>query len=430
MEGTSMERCLTEHESSVVALADRLSRSFAERAGAHDRDATFPFENYDEMRAAGFLGLTVPSELGGMGAGLYEMCLALERLAGGCASTALAVTMHVSPLLQLSSLWRAEPSLSGVEQVLRDAANGSVIFASMSAEPGPSTLMTSLTRAMPVEGGYRVTGKKIFGTESAVCTHFSTMAKVEDPRNGDRVIFFRLPRTAPGLVFHDTWDTLGMRATQSNDWEMREVFVPADAVFHSYPVGHLDARMLQTVWGMAMPAFGSVYLGIAGAALEWVREWAVTRKRLHHPGVQSRLAQMEMLQETARAVIRSHCVDMLAGELAKLDVQMGMAKAGTVKYVATNHAVQIVDLAMQIAGGPGFYRRAPLERWYRDVRAGTIHPLNNLDAEELVGKTALRIEVAPAIPLAESGHGSLPRGRRAGIGESSHTLAASGWTIS
>jgi alkylation response protein AidB-like acyl-CoA dehydrogenase len=423
-----MERCLTVAQARVLELADRLAASFAERAQAHDRDASFPHENYEEMREAGFLGLTVPEELGGMGAGLYEMCMALERLAGGCASTALAVTMHVSPLLQLASLWRLDPSLSGLEETMREAAAGRVVFASMSAEPGPSTLMTSLTTATPCDGGYRVSGKKIFGTESAVCTHFSTMARVDDPQIGSRVIFFRIPRSSEGLTFHDTWDTLGMRATQSNDWDMNDVFVPVDAVFHSYPVGHLDGKMLQTVWGTAMPAFGSVYLGVGAAALDWCREWAISRKRLHHPGIQQRIAQMEILLETARATIRSHCTDMESGAIPRMDVQTGMAKAGIVKYVATNNAVAILDLAMQVAGGAGFYRRSPLERMYRDVRAGTVHPMNNMDAEELVGKSSLRLVVAPSIPLEESGHDSKPRNNVEVIDTTTVPMrATSGW---
>jgi alkylation response protein AidB-like acyl-CoA dehydrogenase len=425
-----MQQCLTPDQERFTALADRLAGSFAERADEHDRDASFPYENYDEMRDAGFLGLTVPVELGGLGAGLYDMCLALERLAGGCSSTALAVTMHVSPLLQLASLWRADPAQAGLEQVLRDAAAGTVVFASMSAEPGPATLMTSLTAATPVPGGYRVTGKKIFGTESAVCTHFSTMARLDDPERGSRVLFFRIPRDAEGLAFRQTWDTLGMRATQSNDWEMTDVFVPADAVFHSYPVGHLDGRMLQTVWGTALPAFGSVYLGIAAAALDWCREWAVARGRLHHPGVQSRIAAMELRLEGARAAIRSHCIDMESGALPRMDVQAGIARCGAVKHIATNHAVEILDLAMQVAGSSGFYRRSPLQRWYRDVRAGTVHPLNNLDAEELIGKTSLGIPVAPAIPLAESGHDSRARDPLAAPGPAELPMrATSGWTV-
>jgi alkylation response protein AidB-like acyl-CoA dehydrogenase len=357
------------------------------------------------------------------------MCLALERLAGGCSSTALAVTMHVSPLLQLASLWRADPTQEGLADTLRQAATGNLVFASMSAEPGPSTLMTSLTEAVAVDGGYRVTGKKIFGTESAVCTHFSTMARYDDPDLGPRVIFFRIARDTEGLAFHQTWDTLGMRATQSNDWEMNDVFVAREAVFHSYPVGHLDGRMLQTVWGVAMPSFASVYTGVAAAALDWTRQWAIARKRLHHPGVQSRIARAEVLLESSRAVIRSHCLDMASGALPAGDVQHGMAKAAIVKYLATNNAVAIVDLAMEIAGGSGFYRRSPLERWYRDVRAGTIHPLNNLDTEELVGKTSLGIAIAPAIPLSESGLDSRPREAVDVVDVSELPMrATSGWT--
>ena len=388
-----MQRCLSARESRFVELADRLAVSFAERAAAYDRDASFPFENYDEMREAGFLGLTIPEELGGMGAGLYEMCLTLERLATGCASTALAVTMHVSPLLQLSRVWREGNADPGAEETLRGAATGRVVFASFSAEAGGSTLLNSRASATPVDGGYRVTGKKIFATESAVCTHFSTMARLDEDGREPRIIFFRIPRVTDGLVFHDTWDTLGMRATQSNDWEMRDVFVPRDAVFHSYPVGHLDGRLFETVWATSMPAFGSVYLGVGAGALEFCRRWAIDRGRLHHPGVQARIAKMEILLEASRAAIRAHCADWESGALLDLDVQTGIAKSTIVKHIATTHAVEMLDLAMEIAGSSGFYRRSPLERMYRDVRAGTVHPANTLDTEELVGKTALGIAV-------------------------------------
>src|SRR5918999_5198539 len=102
-----MEQCLTPRQRDIVELAGGLAAEFAERAGEHDRDASFPFENYERMRETGYLGLTVPEELGGMGAGLYELLLAQERLATGCSSTALAVNMHVSPIGQLASLWRA-----------------------------------------------------------------------------------------------------------------------------------------------------------------------------------------------------------------------------------------------------------------------------------------------------------------------------------
>ena len=132
-----MEHCLTARQREIVELAGRLADEFAERASEHDRDGSFPFENYERMREEGYLGLTVPEELGGMGAGLYDLILAQERLAAGDGSTALAVNMHVSPIGQLASLWRA----SGDERladVLRRAADGRLVYASMSAEPGRS----------------------------------------------------------------------------------------------------------------------------------------------------------------------------------------------------------------------------------------------------------------------------------------------------
>ena len=400
-----MERCLTPRQREIVGLAGRLADTFAERAAAHDRDASFPFENYDDMREAGYLGLTVPEELGGMGASLLELILAQERLAMGDGSTALAVNMHVSPIGQLGSLWRTSRD-ERLADVLRRAADGRLIYASMSAEPGDPILMTSSTVATKADGGYRVTGKKIFGTESAICTEFSTRARYDDPERGPRVIFFRVPRDADGMTVQETWDTLGMRATQSNDFTLENVFVPEDAVFHSYPVGHFDAIMLKTVWGWAMPTFGAVYLGVAAGAMEFTRQQVLARGRQEDPQVQHLFAEMEVLLETARATLWRLADEMMSGALySELPVQEGMARAVLAKYVATNNAAAIVDKAMHVAGGAGYFRRFPLERMYRDVRAGPIMPYNNLEAHDLFGRTSLGIEIAPAVSLERSGHG-------------------------
>jgi alkylation response protein AidB-like acyl-CoA dehydrogenase len=390
-----MERPLSAREREIVALAGRLADTFAARAPEHDRDATFPVENYDDMREAGYLGLTVPEELGGRGASLWELILAQERLAMGEGSTALAVNMHVSPIGQLASLWRS----SGDERladVLRRAADGRLVYASMSAEPGDPILMSSTTIARRVDGGWRVSGKKIFGTESAVCTEFSTRAL--DDESG-RVIFFRLPRDADGIRFKDTWDTLGMRATRSDDFELDDVFVPEEAVFHSYPANHFDGTMLKTVWGWAMPTFGAVYLGIGAGAMAFAREQVLARGRQDDPQVQHLFAEMEVLLETARAVLYRHARELADASLYSVAVQDGMARAVLTKYVCTNNAVAIVDRAMHVAGGAGYFRRFPLERMYRDVRAGPIMPYNNLEAHDLFGRNALGIEIAPAVPL-------------------------------
>jgi alkylation response protein AidB-like acyl-CoA dehydrogenase len=397
-----MEQCLTPRQREIVELAGRLADEFASRAAKHDQDGSFPFENYERMREEGYLGLTVPEELGGMGAGLYDLIVAQERLAAGDGSTALAVNMHVSPIGQLASLWRAsgDERLAGV---LRRAADGRLVYASMSAEPGDPILMSSTTVARPVDGGYRVTGKKIFGTESAVCTEFSTRALVDDPEHGQTVIFFRLPREIDGMTVKETWDVMGMRATQSNDFALDNVFVPEEDVFHRYPANHFDGTMLKTVWGWAMPTFGAVYLGIGAGAMAFAGELALKMKKEDNPEVQHLFAEMEILLESARAVLYRHAHEMETGALySDLPVQEGMAKAVLTKYVATNNACGIVDRALHVVGGAGYFRRFPLERMYRDVRAGPIMPYTNLEAHDLFGRTSLGIEIAPAVPLPDS----------------------------
>jgi alkylation response protein AidB-like acyl-CoA dehydrogenase len=399
-----MRHRLTARQGELVDIAGRLADTFAERAAEHDRESTFPFRNYEDMREAGYLGLTIPQELGGWGADLGEVLLAQERLAMGCGSTALAVTMHVSPLGQVSALWRLNQD-ERLGQFLREAATGEVVYASMTAERGHSILMTSNTVATPVSGGYRVTGDKIFGTESAICTHFSTMARIDDPDEGSRVLLFRLARPVEGMEVKDTWDTMGMRGTLSNDWSMRDVFVPEEAVFHSYPVGHFDSVLLRMTWSWAMPAFGAVYLGIAGGAMAYAREQVLKRRREHDPAVQTAFAEMEILLETARAVLWRHTDEVASGDLFdQFSVQEGMARTMLTKHVPCNNAIRIVDLALEVVGGAGYFRRSPLERMYRDVRAGVIMPYNNPEARSLFGRNALGIEIAPEVPAEQSGH--------------------------
>jgi len=397
-----MQRCLTGRQQEILDVAGRLADDFALRAGDHDRDGSFPFENYELMRQAGYLGLSVPEALGGMGASLLEMCMAQERLAMGCPATALAVTMHISPIGQLSTLWEAGVR-SDLADFLRAAATGEIVYASMSAEPGHSILTDSGTIATKVDGGFRLNGRKIFGTNSAVCTHFATMSRYEDPERGPILMFSVQQRDAPGITFSQTWDTLGMRATQSNDFTLENVFIPDDAVFHTLPVDHYDATLIKTVWGWSMPVFGSVYLGAALGAVQVLREIVLSRGWDRRPDVQQVFAEIEVLAETARAVIRAHADDYMSGRLyTDLPVQEAMSKCILPKYVATHNAVAIMDKVMTLGGGTAYFRRSPLERIFRDVRAGPVHPYTNFEAFNLFGKTSLGMQIRPAVEAKDS----------------------------
>jgi alkylation response protein AidB-like acyl-CoA dehydrogenase len=404
-----MQTPLTPRQQDIVDLAGRLADTFAERAETYDRENRFPVENYDELRESGYLTLTVPTELGGGGAGLYDLVLAQERLAMGDGSTALAVNMHVSPIGQWASIWRTTGD-ERLERVLRRVAAGEVVWASLTAEAGvANNLMDARTAATKVEGGFRISGHKIFCTNSVVATNFSFSARYDDPETGPRLGLFQASKEDEGFEFVPTWDTLGMRGTQSNDLKIEDAFLPDAALVHSLPVNHLDATILRSVFCWAMPTFGCVYLGIAAGAMEWTRKMVEQRGRTQDPFVQSSFAQMELLLETGRAVLYRHCHEVDSGAILDLGVQQGFARAALAKVVPANNAVEIMRHIVDVAGGAAFMRRYPLERMWRDVQAGPIMPYNNHQALQLLGATSLGVALAPEITREESGMTSRPK---------------------
>jgi alkylation response protein AidB-like acyl-CoA dehydrogenase len=395
---------LTESQEQVLELAARLAERFAETAAEHDRDNTFPAENWPVMAEAGYLGLTVPRELGGLGGGAAELFLAQERLAQGDGATALAVNMHLTACASLAAGWRRRGD-ARAERLLRGAATGEIVHASCTSEPGyGGALEDCAATATPVPGGYALRGRKTFFTESDVATHFVTCARLAHATLGPHMVFFNgLPIDAPGLAIVRTWDTLGMRATQSNDLVLEDVFAPEESLFHAYPVGHLDATIGLSVISLNVPSFGAVALGIAAGGMEWARRAVLERGRQHHSEVQHAFARMEILLETARATLFRHAHELASFDrrrrLGVLDVY---ARGCLAKYVACENAIAIMDRVMEVAGGAGYHRRFPVERLYRDVRAGAIMPYSAADARALLAQAAFGIEPSPVFGYEES----------------------------
>jgi len=406
---TLVNRCLTPRQQELVDIAGKLADTFAERATEHDRENTFPAENYDDLRAAGFLKLTVPTELGGQGATLAELVPVLERLAMGDGSTALAVAMHMSPIGQWAGVWRRtqNPRLA---DLLRMAAEDQLIWASVTSEPGMRNDMTDAkTAAVKVDGGYRLTGRKSYATNSVVATHCSTTARHEDAEGGPRLLLCRIALDAPGVTKHQTWDTMGMRGTQSNDIVYEDVFVTDEDVVHSLPVGHLDARVFETVWSWAMGAFAAVYTGIAAGAVDWTVTQLAARGKGTDPLVQDTIGECEIMIESARALTYRHAEEVGSRRLFELGVQEGIARCALVKYVASNNASLVLRRLVDILGGASFSRKLPYERMWRDAQAGIFMPMGNQAARKIIGASALGVEVAPVIGFDETGHGSRPK---------------------
>jgi alkylation response protein AidB-like acyl-CoA dehydrogenase len=384
-----------DRRTALAEIATGLARRFADRAAEHDRDSSFPHDNYADLRDAGILRLTVPEELGGLGAGLGDVLAVLERLASGDGATTLAATMHISPVGQWAAVWRRTGD-ARLADMLRRAADGSLVWAALTAEAGVRNTMTdSRTTATRVDGGFVLNGRKIFATNSAVATDFSTTARYENAEGGPRLLLCQVSMAQEGVRIHPTWDALGMRATRSDDVEFENVFVPDERVVHSLPVGSLDRRVLETVWSWAMPCFGAVYTGVAAGALDWTVQRVVRSGRADDPVVQDVIGECRITLETSRAVLHRHVDDVQHGRISAGGVQEGLARCATVKYVAATNATQVLQRLVDVVGGPAYTRALPFERMWRDVQAGPIMPMGNLAARRLVGADTLGVATAP-----------------------------------
>jgi acyl-CoA dehydrogenase len=363
-----------------VAVAAELTPAFAARAAAHDADDRFVFENYAELRRRRVFSAAVPAELGGGGAAHAEMCEVLRTLARGCSSTALALSMHTHQVLIPAWRWRHERA--PVDGLLRRLAADELILASS----GGSDWLAGSGRADKVDGGYRVTARKIFASGSPAADLFSTMAVYEDPAEGPTVVHFVIPLDAPGVKVHDNWRTLGMRATGSNDVTLDNVFVPDAAVGVRRPSGRWS-HAWHVVATMALPIVYSVYVGVAEAARDIaVREAA--RRRDDH-AVQELIGAMDTELAAARLAWRSMVDAANRGRVGAditNDVMIGRALVG-------QSVLRTVEAAMEAAGGAAFFRSAGLERLFRDAQGARYHALRGAAQRRFAGRLALGVDI-------------------------------------
>jgi alkylation response protein AidB-like acyl-CoA dehydrogenase len=362
-----------------VAVAKELALAFAARAATHDADDTFVSENFADLRRQRVFSAAIPAELGGGGASHPEMCEVLRRLGHACSSTALALSMHVHQVL--IPVWRWRHERAPVEGLLRRLAADELILASS----GGSDWLAGSGRAEKVDGGYRVSARKIFASGSPAADLFSTMAVHDDPAEGPTVIHFVIPFDAPGVKVHDNWRTLGMRATGSNDVTLDNVFVPDAAIGIRRPSGRWSPAW-HVVATIALPIIYSVYVGVAEAARDVaVRE--AGRRRDDH-AVQELVGAMDTELAAARLAWRS-MVDAAnrdrVGPEVTNDVMLGRALVGQA-------ALRTAELAMEAAGGSAFFRSAGLERLFRDVQGARYHALRGAAQRRYAGRLALGLD--------------------------------------
>ncbi|MGE3075120.1 MAG: acyl-CoA dehydrogenase family protein [Dehalococcoidia bacterium] len=358
----------------VLQRATELRDRFALTAADYDRSAAFPFANFEALRDADILNLTVDSKHGGPGMGLEASCRAVSLIAQGEPSTALVYAMHL--------IYHAVPALIGGwnrvahADMCREALEGIALVNVMRVEPElgtPARGGLPSTTATRTTNGWKLNGHKLYATGSPLLRYFVTWARTDESEN-PKTGWFCVPREAAGLEIVETWDHMGMRATGSHDLYLRDAEIPFEYA--------LDVRE-PAAW-LADPALGAwnnlvlaaLYHGVARSAANWLEKYLHERKPTNLgaalatlPRMQSAVGEVETLLYTNERLVFG-----LAAELDAVGY-VGKAASGTsmAKLVATTNAIKAVDIAISLIGNPALYRSNPLERHHRDVLCSRIH---------------------------------------------------------
>lgn len=381
-----------------IERARELARGFSERAPDHDRAGTFPFENFEELREAGFFGLTVPRRFGGSEASLGEYLGVLEAIAYGDGSTALSFMMHLKTFGQEREAPAYPPEW--VERMARGSVERGELVNTVATEEGlgsPAGGGMPDTTAVRDGEGWRLSGRKTFTTLAPLLHYFIVLARVDEPGGRPRLANFMVLRDDPGLRIEETWDSLGMRATGSHDAVFEDIRLGADRLLNARNQGGADARGGA---GMAWFALGlcAVTLGVATAARDYAVAYArertpnSNRTIKEYPGVRTRIARMDLLLQRSRALMLDACAAWEAGARGGMPALNRIAVA---KVDTLNSCIEAVDLAMRVVGGVSLQKRRPIERYWRDVRAPLHNPPIEDRALEMLARSALDEPVEP-----------------------------------
>jgi len=372
---------LTAKQRELIALAESLGPAFARRADRYDREASFPFENYADLRAAGLLGLCVPERHGGLGADLRTYALVSATIGKYCGTTALTFNMHACSMLwpgvladalDMSAAERQEHERNRALHFLRVVKEGAIYaqpFSEGSAAAAGRAPFGTLATEAP--GGWRINGKKIFASLAGAARYYGVLCTEDKPGRTMRdTLYLAVPGDAPGFSIVGEWDPLGMRGTVSRTLVFQDVFVPAEAAMMPRGVYFQAASR----WPHMFTTLAPTYLGIALAACEFTVQYLrgevpgiAPVKRRMYPTKQIALAEMWIKLEQTRALFLRMLDD------ARIDPPKdARLRAYATQFTIMENANELCQLAIRTCGGQSMLKSLPLERLYRDSRCGAL----------------------------------------------------------
>jgi alkylation response protein AidB-like acyl-CoA dehydrogenase len=375
---------LGEEEAALNALARRLGKArFAPRAAQYDRDATFPTANYNDMREAGLLGISVPKAHGGLGAGYRAYMTTAAEIGRYCGATALTYNMHVcsclwsgplSDVLTMSDEDRAGHQRRRAIHYARIVKEGA-IYAQPFSEGGAAAagVVPFSTSARRVDGGWLINGKKIFASLSGSADYYGILCgeiKPGQPPSRRDTMYIAVPAGAPGVEVVGDWDPLGMRGTVSRTLLLKDVLVDDDAALMPRGVYYQAASR----WPHMFMTLTPTYMGIAQAAFDFTVRYlrgeipgTGTEKRRKFATKQVAIAQMFVMLQQTKALWFQAITEARA-DPSKEQV----LRAYGAQYTVMESSNALAQLAIRTCGGQSMLKSLPLERLYRDSRCGSL----------------------------------------------------------
>ncbi|ETW94560.1 MAG: BEC protein [Candidatus Entotheonella factor] len=386
----------------LVALAGDLARTqFAPRAAMYDQNASFPFENYADLRQAGLLALCIPERYGGMGADFATYCLVSEEIARSCGATALTFNMHCSTMMWIGQL-ADELDMSPAERQAHESRRTRVyqhvlenghLYAQPFSEghQSQSGRLIFQCRAKRTEGGFRISGKKIFASLADAAHYFGVLACLDDDGDDDdasSIHYLAVETGAPGVSIEGEWNPLGMRGTVSRDLVMQDCFVPEHAQLLPEGIYHQATRR----WPHMFLTLAPTYLGLTQAAYDFAVDYLSGRVPNGPPSgeriapiKQYAIAELLIHLEAARALLY-RAVSEAGLDPSPEALRRAFAANRTVMETAT----QVTADAIRICGGRSMLKPLPLERYYRDARCGALmQPWTADNCLERIGSSVL-----------------------------------------